>query len=142
MLTIVTGAPCSGKTMYVTQHARPDDITVDFDRIAQALGSQVDHGHCDHIASAASRVWYTAVCEAIASHHKGHRAWVIDSAPAASRRKQYEAAGARTVTCTASPEELHRRAEGNRPPSWHARIDQYLAREGKDDPLPRPPTRW
>lgn len=142
MLTVVTGAPCSGKTMYVTQHARPDDITVDFDHIAQALGSQVDHGHSDHIASMTSRVWYTAVCEAIACHHRGYRAWVIDSAPTASRRKQYEAAGARTVTCSATPQELHARADGNRPPSWHARIDQWFASQGCDDPQPRPRTRW
>ena len=142
MLTVITGPPCGGKTTWVQQHARPDDIVVDFDHIAQALGSQVTHGHTDRIASVASRAWYAAVCEAIAQHHKGYRAWIVDSAPNAGRRRQYEAAGARTVTCTAAPEELHRRAQGNRPPSWHARIDQWLAREGKDDPQPRPRTRW
>jgi hypothetical protein len=142
MLTVVTGAPCSGKTTYVTQHARPDDIVIDFDQVAQALGSQVSHGHSDHIAAVAGKAWYAAVCEAIAQHHKGRRAWIVDTAPGHNRRRQYEAAGAKTVTCTATPAELHRRADGSRPSSWHHRIDQWLASQGHDDPQPRPRTRW
>lgn len=110
MLTVITGAPCSGKSTYLGQHARPDDIVIDFDAIAQ--------------------------------HQAGRRAWVIDTSPTPNRRRQYEAAGARTVTCTADPAELHRRAEGNRPPDWHGRIDQWLASGGHDDPQPRPRTRW
>jgi len=142
VLTVVTGPPCSGKTTYLQQHARPDDIVIDFDAIAQALGSHVGHGHSAHIASVAGKAWFAAVCEAIAQHHAGRRAWVIDTAPTASRRRQYEAAGARTVTCSETPQELHARADGNRPPSWHARIDQWFASQGRDDPQPRPRTRW
>jgi hypothetical protein len=142
VLTVITGAPCSGKSTYLGQHARPDDIVIDFDAIAQALGSRATHGHSAHIAAVASRAWLAAVCEAIAQHQAGRRAWVIDTAPTPNRRRQYEAAGARTVTCTADPAELHRRAEGNRPPDWHGRIDQWLASGGHDDPQPRPRTRW
>jgi predicted kinase len=142
VLTVITGPPCGGKSTYARQHARPGDIIVDFDQIAQALGSQVTHGHSDRIASVASRAWYAAVCEAIRQHHQGCRAWVIDTSPAPDRLRQYEAAGARMVTCTAPPEELHRRAQGNRPPLWHNRIEEWLAGERQDDPQPRPRTRW
>ena len=142
MLTIITGAPCSGKSTYARQYAKPDDIVVDFDHIAQALGSQVSHGHTDPTATVASRAWYAAVCEAIAQHRKGYRAWIIDTAPNENRRRQYEAAGARFLTYTAEPGELHRRAAEDRPPSWHHRIDQWLASQGRHDPQPRPRTRW
>ena len=127
MLTVITGPPCGGKSTYARQHAMPGDIVIDFDLIAQALGSQVDHGHSDHIAAVAGRAWYAAVCEAIAQHHQGRRAWVVDTSPGEARRRQYEAAGARWATCTAPPGELHRRASESRPPQWHARIDQWLA---------------
>jgi predicted kinase len=144
VLTVITGPPCGGKTTWVTQHARPDDIVIDFDQIAQALGSQVTHDHSGHLAVVAGKAWYAAVCEAIAQHHQGRRAWIVDTSPSPNRRRQYEAAGARTVTCTAPPEELHRRADTSRPASWHARIDQWIATQDdpRNDPRPRPRTQW
>jgi predicted kinase len=142
VLTVITGPPCGGKSTYARQHARLDDIVVDFDLIAAALGSLASHGHSKHIAAVAGRAWFAAVCEAIARHHDGHRAWIIDTSPPDSRRRQYEAAGARIVLCTAPRAELHARAAADgRPLDWRNRIDQWLdARPG--DPSPRPGTRW
>lgn len=34
---VVCGAPGSGKTTYVQQHAKPDDVVIDFDAIRQSL---------------------------------------------------------------------------------------------------------
>jgi hypothetical protein len=141
VLTVITGPPCGGKSTYARQHARPGDIVIDFDLIAQALGSAVDHGHSDHLAAVAAEARHAAIAEGIAQHHKGRRVWVIDTAPGAKRRKQYEIAGARYVTCTATPAELHARVKGNRPPQWHDRIDQWLA--AHSEPAPRSSwTRW
>lgn len=44
-ITVVMGPPCSGKTTYVRQNARPGDIIVDFDSLAFAMGSGVEHDH-------------------------------------------------------------------------------------------------
>lgn len=144
MLTVVTGPPCSGKTTYVQQHAMPGDIVIDFDLIAQALGSPAAHGHDDHIAAVAAEARHAAIAEAITWHRKGRRVWVTDTDPGERRRAQYRIAGARTVTCTASRDELHRRAGESRPAAWHGRIDDWLARHaaGPADPVPQPRTTW
>lgn len=43
-LTIVCGAPASGKSTYVEQHACPDDLVIDLDVIAAGLSGQSLHG--------------------------------------------------------------------------------------------------
>lgn len=40
MRHIVTGAPCSGKSTYVEEHAKTGDLIVDLDKIAQAFGGK------------------------------------------------------------------------------------------------------
>ena len=126
MLTVITGPPCSGKTTYARQHALPGHVIVDFDAIAQALGSPVTHGHDRHLWKVATEARAAAVRAAIAQHRQGATAWVIDSQPDEAARQSYQRAGARIVDLTASREELHRRASENRPPSWHALIDTFL----------------
>jgi hypothetical protein len=140
MLTVVTGPPCAGKTTYVRQHALPGDTVIDFDALAQALGSPVGHGHEPPIAETAGAAWSAAIREAIRQHRAGAVAWVIDSRPTAHRREQYAAAGVRTVNLTATAAELHRRADADgRPALWHQRIDQFIA--GADAAL-QTRTKW
>jgi hypothetical protein len=140
MLTIVTGPPCSGKTTYVHQHALPGHIIVDFDAIAQAVGSPVGHGHDRQIWKVAIEARDAAIKAAVGQHRQGATAWVIDSRPTEPARQSYLKAGARIVDLTAPAHELHRRAtQAGRPDSWHSRIDQFLA---GDDPQPRRRTAW
>jgi AAA domain len=140
VLTVVTGPPCAGKTTYVRQHAKPGDIIVDFDLIAQALGSPVSHGHNGQLREVAAAAWAGAVRGAIAQHQAGRRAWIVDARPRPYRSEQYQRAGARLVHLEAEAAELHRRAdEAGRPALVHAWIDQY---DAGDDPSPRTVTRW
>lgn len=128
MLTVVTGPPCAGKTTYVRQHARAGHIIVDFDLIAQALGSPVSHGHDDPLCKVAVEARSAAIRAVLRCHGQGATAWVIDSRPTPASRREYLAAGGRIVSLSATASELHRRAdEDGRPASWHARIDQFLA---------------
>ncbi len=152
MITVITGPPCSGKTTYARQHARPGDIIIDFDDIAQALGSPVRHGHADELARVAIAARSAAIKTAIDAGRRGVRAWIVDMAPTSARRRQYEQAGARIVTLTAGRDELHRRAGAERPPRWHNLIDQWLDSGGKpvpppwlepdSEPRPHGRTRW
>lgn len=55
-ITVVIGPPCSGKTTAVRGRARPGDVVIDFDAIAQALGSREhDHPKAHGIVAAAAR---------------------------------------------------------------------------------------
>lgn len=138
MLTVITGAPCSGKSTYARRHALPGDVIIDFDVIAQAFGSPVSHGHDHQFWKVAIEARDAAITAALRMH--GRRIWIIDSKPAPASRDQYAAKGARFVHMEAPREELHRRVgQAGRPQSWHNRIDQFL--DGKD-PQPAGRTRW
>lgn len=130
MLTVITGAPCAGKTTYVRQHALPGDIIIDLDAIAQALGSPVTHDHEPGLRKVALEARAAAIKQAIVRHHRhGARAWIIESAPDQARRGWYASHDARFVDLDASPEELHRRAAASgRPAAAHGQIDSFLAR--------------
>jgi hypothetical protein len=146
MLTIITGPPCAGKSTYLQQHARPGDIIIDFDRLAQALGSPVTHGHGEHIWKVTIEARDTAITTAVRCHARGARAWIVDSKPPSSRRSWYESQGARFADLTAPAAELHRRAtQAGRPACVHDLIDQWLAGQplpqGRPAWAPRPPHR-
>jgi hypothetical protein len=121
MLTIVTGPPCAGKTTWVRQHAKPGDIIVDFDLIAQAVGSPVTHGHDRPLWKVAIEARQAAITAAVGQARQGATAWVIDSRPTEPARQAYLKAGA------------------GRPDSWHRRIDEFLA---GPDPPPRRRHAW
>lgn len=109
MLTVITGPPCSGKTTYLNEHAKPGDIRIDFDVIAQALGSPVSHGHGAAICSVTVEAWKAAVSAAIRLHYRGARVWIIDTRPVEDRWRRYEQAGARVVRLRVGHEELSER---------------------------------
>ena len=129
MLTVVTGAPCSGKTTYVQQHAGPGDIVIDFDLIAQALGSPVTHGHSHPITRTAQAARRAAINAAISHHRRGARVWIVECDPTMEMQAHYHRSGARFVSLRVSKDELHRRAD-DRPDAWHGLIDHHLARQG------------
>ena len=140
MITVVTGPPCSGKTTYIRHHAKPGDLILDYDHIAQALGSPVAHDHPAWLREIAAAAWSAAVDQAIATHGAG-RAWIVDSRPTRHRQQAYQRARAKVIALTADRDELHRRADAdNRGDEGHKRIDDWHA--ARRNPAPQPRTRW
>lgn len=127
MLTVVTGPPCSGKSTHVREHAKPGDIIVDFDLLAQALGSPDTHDHPDPIRYVTAAVRRTAVDAAIRQHQQGATVWVIET-HIGRRVQAYEQANATIITLSADNAELHRRANAERPRRWHKLIDEWSPR--------------
>jgi hypothetical protein len=125
MMTVVTGLPCSGKSMYVQSQANPGDIIIDLDKLAQALGSPVSHGHTRPIKSVAIVARRAAIAEAIKHHLRGAVVWVIESQLNDVKLRSYKRVNAQVIELTADTAELHRRATAaNRPPEWHYLIDR------------------
>lgn len=54
-VVLVCGPPCAGKSTYVTDRRAAADLVVDFDDIAQALGSTEEWNHSPSVADAAER---------------------------------------------------------------------------------------
>ncbi len=130
MLTVVMGAPCSGKSTYVKQHAQPGDIVIDFDVLAQALGSPDPHDHSTPIRMVAIDMRRTAITSAVQQHLGGATVWIVDINPG-ERMAMYRRAGAQFVTMRADRDELRRRAEAERPERWLELIDEHLVREAQ-----------
>lgn len=127
-ITVVTGPPCAGKTVYVKTHAQPNDVIIDFDEIANVLGSPVTHGHDTAHVTVATAARRAAIDACLRHVGINHPVWIVDSKLHPMRKRIYHAAGARIVTLTADPAELHRRAtEAGRPDTWHALIDAWPA---------------
>lgn len=149
MITVVTGPPCAGKTTYVQQHKRPGDIVIDFDALAQALGSYASHSHGKAVTEVTQAAWTAAVRQATQATQRAHddqHTWIIDSRPGPRRTGLYTAAGARIVPLTAPAAELHRRADAaGRPASWHQHIDEFIAKDeaaASRRPVVQARTRW
>src|SRR5690606_26980022 len=53
---LVMGAPCSGKTTEAMRRKQADDIIIDADRLAEALGSRSPHAHPAHIKALAAHL--------------------------------------------------------------------------------------
>lgn len=125
MLTVISGPPCSGKSTYLRNHTQPGDIVIDFDTLAQALGSGTPHDHNDHVRQVTRAARSAAITAAIREHHNGATVWIVDGRPPQRRIHTYQEAGATFVTLNADTDELHRRATAERPDLWHQLIDQW-----------------
>lgn len=123
-ITVVTGPPCSGKTTYVRQHAKPGDVIIDYDLIAQALGSPDTHDHPDVIARITRAARQAAIQSAVASQAT---TWVIETTVSPAKQRDYEMAGATFVVLEESRDVLHQRASQERPKLWHKLIDDWRA---------------
>lgn len=136
MLTVIQGAPCSGKSTYLREHAQPGDIVIDFDVLAVALGSGDPHDHPRHIRMVAIDMRRTAIASALQQHAQGHTVWIVDINPG-ERMPAYRRAGAVFVTMEAPLEELHARATAERPERWHGLIDEHAAKAAAPPRRPR-----
>ena len=126
MIYVVIGAPCSGKTTYVREHAKQGDVIVDFDDIAVAFGSNVDHEHDHDIMKITLVVWMEAIREVV-KHHYDHDVWIIDTMPTIYRQQLYAKANAKPIVLRVDSDELHQRATLlSRSTKYHDLIDRCV----------------
>lgn len=90
-LTIICGPPCSGKTTYLTEHAKPYDITIDLDVIAATVRPgyvQWSGSLSDHELNKALRI-RNAMLGSLERQTRG-QAWFIVSAPTKAEREWWQ----------------------------------------------------
>lgn len=131
--TLVTGSPCSGKNTYVSQHARPGDLVVDYDAIMIALSGHPSHQHEESL----KRYVYEARDAVVRTWMKRRDVsiWVINSAPKRSLREHYRRQGFDVVTMSATLETCLSRARAERPRAWQDYVRRYF-REYEPDVSP------
>lgn len=95
MIRVITGPPCAGKTTYMREHAKDGDLRVDYDLIAQALGSANSHTAEGLIREAAFGAREGAIEAALKDADSD--SWIIHTSPSEEHRKRYEEAGAEFI---------------------------------------------
>ena len=95
MIRIVTGPPCAGKSTYVREHAKDGDLRVDYDLIAQALGSANIYEADGLIKEASFNAREGAISSAL--QYADSDSWIIDTSPSEEHIKRYKNAGAEFI---------------------------------------------
>lgn len=113
-LIIVTGPPAAGKTTYVAEHAKPGDIRIDLDHIANTLaGESVDnHEHAPHIFAVAKAARQAAIDAAI---KQDRDVWLIHTKPTAKQLDDYQALGATVHEIDPGKDVVMKRCKQERP---------------------------
>lgn len=127
MFTVVIGPPAAGKSTWVLERAKPEDIVIDFDRLANALsGEGADaHDHPPHLV-AITKAARTAAIEAAIKHKGKVDVYLIHSTPSLQRLAEYRAMGAEIVTIDPGRDVVRSRCKGgNRPPRMYSVIDAW-----------------
>ena len=119
-VTLVTGAPCSGKSTYVAAHHGPNDVVIDYDDLAVALGSPDRYDHPEALRPVVLAAWSAALLEA---RRSGLHVWLIRGFPTA--RDLAEASD--VVRIDATPETCKARAAAERPGRWVELIDRWFS---------------
>ena len=76
MVHVITGAPCSGKSTYIEEHAKQGDLIIDFDKMAVAMGAE-SHNLTSHIKEATMRARDAVISVALANEKA--ESWIIDT---------------------------------------------------------------
>ena len=127
MIHVIMGAPCSGKSTYVREHAKDNDLRVDYDAIAQTIGAASSHGAEGHVRSAAFEARESLISYALA--HRDCESWIIHTTPQQTKLDAYKEAGAELIELDTDMETCLARAEQDgRPEGTAENIRKYFER--------------
>lgn len=127
MLTVVVGPPAGGKSTWVLERAKPGDVVIDFDRLAEALTAPGGDSH-DHspVVAAVTKAARTAAIETALRHSSRTDVYLIHSSPGVQRMAQYRAMGAEVVTIDPGRDVVRARCKGGaRPQRMYSVIDEW-----------------
>lgn len=126
MLHIIVGAPCSGKSTYVREHAKEGDLRIDYDAIAQTLGakSHMSEGHIRQASFKARQAVIDYACE----HAEDVDSWIIHTSPTDEQLNEYGMHPNELILMETDMETcLARMRADGRPPETEEVIRAYFA---------------
>jgi hypothetical protein len=139
MITIVTGAPCSGKSTYINDRAKPGDVIVDLDPISRALTFNADDGHLvpEYIGHIAVGARNGAIKRALKlrEHRNGVNVFIVHTAPKPSDLAIYRSLKCEIVNLDPGKDVCLERAERLRPHVAAVIEDWYSGRLHRARPL-------
>ena len=131
MIHVVTGHICSGKSWHVRQHATPEDVVIDMDRIAEAISPEETqhHNYTQHVADIARVARWAAMDEAIRLHRAGgFDLWIIHAYPEDKDWTTYRRIGATVTAIECDDDTLRARAREQRPLRMRRLLEDKLTK--------------
>lgn len=129
-VVVVLGPPAAGKSSYVREHAKKDDIIIDLDRIASAFmsGDVTDvHGYPPHIRNVAIGARKAAMSRALRTRYPC-TVWLIHAVPTREQLQQYARLRYRLVTIDPGRAEVEARVNKVRPRDSHRGVARWYHR--------------
>lgn len=119
MLYVIIGPPAAGKSTWVNDRAKPGDIVVDYDRIANALTSihAAPHGHKRPLAAVAFHARETVITQAL-RYVRDHDVYIIHSVPKLAAMDRYRKHDAEIVTLDPGRDVVEARCREERPENY------------------------
>mgnify|MGYP000977370160 CR=1 FL=1 len=126
MRFVVWGAPCSGKTTYVNEHAKAGDVICDYDALYQAISGLPKYERSESLQGFMKGL--IAEFYSLIEKNPELDAWIVT---AARDRNQAEELAARfdaeLIEFRVSRETAHERCDADkRPAEWHEAIDKWF----------------
>lgn len=129
MLRVLVGPPASGKSTHALNNAKPGDIVIDYDRLAQALTAPgaPTHQHPPHL-NAITRAARTAAIDVALKQASHVDVWLIHSNPGPARIEHYLAHGADIIVIDPGREVVVERCKRERPRRMLAVVDEWYSK--------------
>ena len=130
MIHVVKGHICAGKTTWVMQQAKPGDVVIDFDRMADAMSADgtPSHDYADAVRDVVCVARWSAIDEACRQHKAGRvkEVWIVHAYPSEADMRRYSMHGAAVKEIEAPHDVLTARAKAERPQRMQATLAEAI----------------
>ena len=128
-IVLVVGPPGSGKSTLVGERAGPDDVVVDYDLLAEALGSK---GHKAGKSDAATKARGAVLTALRRGELDAPKAWIVSASPDAESMFPHHEV---VEVDPGEAEVLRRCREAGRPAKWQTLVADWYRKRGSREPV-------